>query len=144
MNDKDFSELCESGTIQEIQAELEKGSNANARNNYGRTALMCAAKHNKNPEVITTLINAGFDINARDEYGRTALMCAAVCNENPEVITALINAGTDVDARDKDRRCTSLMCAAQSTKRPPAESRWVSFATESRLYRLKPAKKSTG
>ena len=32
----------------------------------------------------------------------------------------------------------------ERTKRPPAESRWVSFATESRLYRLKPAKKSTG
>ena len=30
------------------------------------------------------------------------------------------------------------------TKRPPAKSRWVSFATESRLYRLKPAKKSAG
>ena len=41
---------------------------------------------------------------------------------------------------------TNLLAWLQEhiTKRPPARSRWVSFATGSRLYRLKPAKKPTG
>jgi ankyrin repeat protein len=59
------------------------------------TALMIAAANNPNPEVITTLLNAGAEVNAGDTDGRTVLMWAAQDNKNSEVITALLNAGAD-------------------------------------------------
>ena len=73
MSDSDFVALCKEGTVQEIRAVLLKGAKPNAKNDGGRTALMMVAAHNKNPEVITALINAGADVNAKNEYGDTAI-----------------------------------------------------------------------
>jgi ankyrin repeat protein len=56
---------------------------------------MLAANSNKNPEVITALLEAGIDINVRDKNGRTALMWAARNNSNPSVVLTLLEAGAD-------------------------------------------------
>ena len=72
---------------------------------------------NQNPDVITTLINAGADVNARNKYGSTPLMYASGANQNPDVITTLINAGADVNARDKDG-WTPLMYVSRVQSKP--------------------------
>jgi len=48
----------------------------NARNREGSSPLMIAARHNKNPEVITVLLKAGADVKAKNNDGKTALDCA--------------------------------------------------------------------
>jgi ankyrin repeat protein len=63
---------------------------------------MYAASANQNPEVITTLLNAGQDLTARSKDGVTALMFAAESNKNPEVIMTLLKAGADAKVKDNE------------------------------------------
>lgn len=51
---------------------LRHGTDVNARNNVGRTALTWAAYVN-DAEIVALLTNAGADVNARDDKGETAL-----------------------------------------------------------------------
>jgi ankyrin repeat protein len=96
-----FIKLVETGTPQQVQTAIDQGEDVNAREKFlGWTALMYAARFNKNPEVITTLLKAGADINARDEIGGTALMAAAMDNQNPDVIITLLKAAADGKAKD--------------------------------------------
>jgi ankyrin repeat protein len=44
----------------------------NTQDENGRRALIDAAAHTQNPEVITTLLNAGADVKARSDSGKTA------------------------------------------------------------------------
>jgi ankyrin repeat protein len=52
---------------------LKAGADINARDEEGRTALMIAAKYNKDPEVIAVLLKAGADARVKDNSGHTAL-----------------------------------------------------------------------
>ena len=63
---------------------------------------MYAARFNKNPEAITTLLKAGAQVNAKDTDGWTALMWAAWKNQNLGVITTLLKAGADGKARSNE------------------------------------------
>jgi len=116
-----FLELCEHGTVDEVRKALDSGSNANARDTEGKTALMWAASRNSNPEVVKTLLESGADIHARENtFGRTALMEAAGKNTNPEVVKVLLKGKADIHARTKWGRMgvTALMHAAAVNPNP--------------------------
>ncbi|HFA48720.1 MAG TPA: ankyrin repeat domain-containing protein [Bacteroidetes bacterium] len=57
---------AERGNIHQIQKALDKGANIEARNSYGRTPLMIAAKKGRF-EAVKYLIENGADINATNE-----------------------------------------------------------------------------
>ncbi|MBQ6738048.1 MAG: ankyrin repeat domain-containing protein, partial [Synergistaceae bacterium] len=67
------------------------GINVNAKADDGQTALMYAARFNKNPEVLRALINVGADMKAKDNLflGKTARDWAVQSNANPEIIKIL-------------------------------------------------------
>ena len=71
----DFFQLAKSGTPEQVQAAIDKGSDVNARNKNGMTPLMFAVLFNttSNSEVITVLLKAGADAKAKDKLGKTAL-----------------------------------------------------------------------
>ena len=96
--------LVETGTPEQVQAAIKAGAKVNDRNAWSWSPLMYAASNNENPEVITTLLNAGakLDVRAEKFFGWTPLMIAAVYNENPDVIKALLNAGAKLDDRDRN------------------------------------------
>ena len=75
-----------------------KDLNVNAKDNYGKTPLMFAAK-SRNPETVSALVNAGADVNAKDNYGKTPLMYAAESG-NLDAVNALVDAGADVNPED--------------------------------------------
>lgn len=111
-NTEEFTYLCKCGSAQQVKDVLHAGMDINAKNEFGMTALMWAARDNTNPEVVKLLLEDGADIRAKDEEGRTALMWAARNNTNPEVIRVLLEAGTDVNVRDK-KLATALILAAK-------------------------------
>ena len=96
--EKDFVSMCADSSPEEISAKISEGVDVNEKNSGGMTALMNAAMHNDNPEVIRVLIDAGASVNSlnMNSSGNTALIFAAMYN-NPEVVSALIDSGADIN-----------------------------------------------
>lgn len=81
-----------------VQKLLKAGSDVNAKDSNGATALMIAAADSENPNIVKMLLKAGADVNARDSKGATALMYNL---EGPiESAVMLIEAGADVNAKN--------------------------------------------
>jgi len=96
MSDEDFAELCGDGTYEEIDRAIEAGANVNARDEYGVTPLMRAARDNS-VEVLSLLLGAGANIDDKDEDGDTPLHWAAI-GDKAEAIVFLLDSGADADA----------------------------------------------
>ena len=110
--------LAQTGTPQEVKAAIDKGADSNERSS-GFTALIGAAAYNKDPKVVTVLLEAGADIEARDSvHGGTALLWAATFNSNPDVISALLKAGANVNAQNTLEGRTALIWAAEEGANP--------------------------
>ena len=105
-------------TLKEVKEKIASGVDINAYSQYySETALMYAAKHNKNSEFIKILITSGANINALDTDAWSALMYAAKYNENLEIITTLITQGANINPSSKGG-VTALMLAAKYNKNP--------------------------
>ena|GEM_PF-1677335 len=78
ISDDEFLELCASGTPQEIEAAIKDGANVNAIDEYGETPLMIAARSNRDPEVISVLLQNGADASIKDNEGMSAVDYASV------------------------------------------------------------------
>mmetsp|Transcript_59205 Transcript_59205/g.167937 ORF Transcript_59205/g.167937 Transcript_59205/m.167937 type:complete len:186 (-) Transcript_59205:209-766(-) len=89
------------GKADEVRALVAKdGSNLNAQDEYGWTALRYAVRSN-HLEVATALIEAGADPNLASASGRTPLMSAAG-NGLSSMLTLLLKCGADPDAVAKN------------------------------------------
>jgi len=111
VNSKEFFELCKSGTARQVKNAIRTGAKINARDEQNRTALMVAARWNRDSEAVSALLNAGADVNAREMFDFTALMYAAGHN-TIEVINILLQAGAEVNAKEKNGM-TVLMYAVK-------------------------------
>ncbi len=98
----EFLELCKSGSPEEIRSAIERGSDVNAGDDKGMTALMWASRHNQNPDVVLALLDAGADLKATDVNGWTVLMTAASWNQNSDVVLALLKADADLKPKCKN------------------------------------------
>ena len=58
-----------------VKLLIEAGANVNAKDGYGRTALIYAVRKNS-VDMAKLLIEAGADVNVKDGYGNTALYYA--------------------------------------------------------------------
>ena len=96
MSNSDFFELCEKGSLQQINDAIKNGASVNARNDNGFTPLTWAALNNPDPEVLTALIKEGADVDAAN--GETALMSAVCGNSSPKLIELLLRNGADINA----------------------------------------------
>jgi hypothetical protein len=67
-----FHQVVESGSLEELQQELEKGVDLNAPGQNGESALMIAIAA-KDPEKMKLLLEQGADPELTDDYNATAL-----------------------------------------------------------------------
>lgn len=93
---------AQAGDLQQVQALLASGIDANAVDGEGNTALHLAA-FNGHLDVVKALLAAGADVNAQDAQGWTPVFKAAYnheldCGFAP-VVQALADAGADVNHR---------------------------------------------
>jgi ankyrin repeat protein len=95
--------------LDDVKTFLNRGTNVNAKDEAGNTALHCATWRN-NLDMVKLLIQHGADVNAQGEDGETALHWA-VGHDNLDIATLLIQHGADVNAKDNKGR-TALYCAA--------------------------------
>ena len=70
--------------LKQFDELLASGAEVNAQDKNGWSALMVAALHNPNPEVVAALLDAGADVKAKNSQDRDALWCA----RNPGVLRA--------------------------------------------------------
>ncbi len=133
MAEEGIHEAARKGTLADLSSCLVEGADLEARNEWGETPLLIAAK-GAHIAAVRLLLNAGADVNAADEAGITSLMAAAnstiriaqqdggiydpwteLIDENVEtqaMVEELLDAGTDPDGRDAIGR-TALMYAAR-------------------------------
>lgn len=101
------------GQIATVRALLDGGTDVNAKDEFGQTALMTAVANN-HVEVVQLLLNRGAEVNARNNNGETPLILAAR-EGNLLTVQGLLNKGADVKAADVAGD-TPLMYAARSGK----------------------------
>jgi ankyrin repeat protein len=129
------------GDVGQVRAQLQAGTDVNARDGSQRTALLNAVRAGHLP-VIRVLIEARPDLDARDQDGRTALMEAARRKESLPALY-LVTAGADVNLADKDG-WTALMfaaregtlAAARAITRSPRQSSLDALAKETSALSL--------
>ena len=113
--------------VESVRGCLEKGTDPNARDEYGGTPLHRLVgpwPANASPlPAILALLTAGADVNARSLRGTTPLHSAAGATDGRiEIAAALIEAGADIHAVD-DEGVTPLHAAAASGA--PAYISWL-------------------
>ena len=99
-------------TLDEIKQCLADGANVNIRR-QGFTPLHGAILFRCDPEIVTTLIEAGAQINAQTDNGETPLYCAAFENQ-PESAGLLLEAGAQIELANKKGHTPLYICACRS------------------------------
>ena len=97
------------GDLDGVTRMLAAGTDVNARDKQGRTALMYAVDKGS-VLLVEALLAAGTDVDARDKQGRTALMYA-VDKRSVLLVEALLAAQADPNVRALDE-ATALFMAA--------------------------------
>ena len=67
-----FHDLVKEADAATVQAAIDAGADLEARDEYGRTPLLIAARSNENAEVVQLLLDAGADATATNENGENA------------------------------------------------------------------------
>jgi hypothetical protein len=104
-----FLEAARNGDLAGVQAQLDGGTETDARDSESNTPLMLT----RDPEIARRLIAAGADVNARNQQASTPLIEAAK-NGAVDVARLLVQHGAALEDRDNERHLTALEWAIQS------------------------------
>mmetsp|Transcript_2860 Transcript_2860/g.8725 ORF Transcript_2860/g.8725 Transcript_2860/m.8725 type:complete len:145 (-) Transcript_2860:1232-1666(-) len=143
MADRDRSCSCNAGTLNSIwwaasqgdlprvEAALQRRGDADARDDYGYTPLIYAARGG-HTDVVRHLLESNADPNAQTLGGATALMRAAFAGHD-EVVSLLLRSGSSPSLKDSDglsglQRLKSSFDAS-SSRRPSAKSQTSTIYT---------------
>ena len=121
LSDEEFTELCESGTEEQVRQALRNGSDPDARRyfDWGSLPALTLAAQAGNLGAVRALLEAGAQVDGADsDIGTTALMAAADAG-HPGIVEALLAAGADPSLKDIDGN-SALQYARQSEAKEKA------------------------
>ena len=95
--DAAWEEAIKRGDDQAMRALLARGTDVDALDRYGQTALMLAAQAGHR-QVVETLVAHGANLDVTAKYGLSALMLAIIAG-HAEVVRGLAKAGADLSLR---------------------------------------------
>ena len=95
--DAAWEKAVASGDAESARALLAKGTDVNARDRHGQTALMLAA-HAGHRELVEVLIAHRANLNVTAKFGLSALMLAIVA-DHAGIAGLLAHAGADLSLR---------------------------------------------
>jgi uncharacterized protein len=90
----DWQQAIGRGDLECLRHLLTVGVDTNARDRYGQTGLMLAAREGKST-VVRFLLNHGAGLDYTAKYGLSALMLA-VLGGHADIVRALVEAGADL------------------------------------------------
>ena len=100
-------DACREGNLELVKKHIKEGVDLTQFNEYGFTALQCAAMGSDDTDskitlaILKLLINAGVDIQLESKDKRTALYLLAEFSESIEPVKYLINQGAKADVFDE-------------------------------------------
>ena len=94
---RDWEDAVRRGSIEELQRLLADGTDINALDGHGQTALMLAAGAGYG-HVVEWLVERGASLDHTAKYGLSALMLAVV-GGHVEVVRRVANAGANLSLR---------------------------------------------
>lgn len=104
---EDFFAAARAGEVKAVRAYFDAGADPTSLNEYGFTALQCAAMGAnqtgvaKNLAVLEALLEAGSPLEAAGRDGRTALYLAAEFAPSVDAVRLLLDAGAQADVCDR-------------------------------------------
>jgi ankyrin repeat protein len=107
----DVFEAAAAGTVDDVRIFLERGINANTKDDGGETLLDCAVSYD-DLDLAELLISHGADVNTKIPFVST-LLHWAVERSGIELIKVLVTKGADIQAKDS-MGITPLHCAAKN------------------------------
>lgn len=107
----DIHAAVRAGNVEQVEALLQGGADANVPDNWGRTPLIVALQQGR-ANVVQALLKRGASVAASDAWGRTPLLVAAQM-KNTAAIRLLLELKSDVNAANKND-ITPLIAAAQT------------------------------
>lgn len=106
-------DLVANGSREEALTLLAAGTDTNATQSDGSTALLYAA-YNGDAELAQKLLEAGADPNLRNEYGSFPLS-EAVQNDSTEVVRQLLEHGADANQANLEGESALMVAARQGS-----------------------------
>lgn len=107
MRSEDIFAAARAGDVKTVRACLAAGADPTSLNEYGFTALQCAAMGANQTEaakilaVLKELLEAGSPLEAAGSDGRTALYLAAEFSPTVDAVQLLLDAGAQADIYDQ-------------------------------------------
>ena len=95
--DAEWEQAARTGKADMLEQMLANGSDVDARDAHGQTALMIAARIG-HLSAVALLIERGADLNHTAKFHLSALMLAVV-NNHPAIVETLVKAGADRSIR---------------------------------------------
>jgi uncharacterized protein len=96
---REWEQAARQGDASALRAQLESGTNVDALDRFGQSAIMLAAVRG-HLEAVEALIAAGANLDITAKFGLSAIMLAAV-NGHAAVARRLATAGADLRIRGR-------------------------------------------
>ena len=88
-----WQRAIKAGDVDAVRALLRSGTDINAKDRYGQTALMLAA-HRGHAALVRQLIEHGANLDVTAKYSLSALMLAVIAGHT-EIVRRLVQAGAN-------------------------------------------------